>query len=225
MATDKNPKTVTVYGRLSFPAFTAAEAHARNAKGDYPSASEAEAKPDFSLLLEQAQFDKLMTHIEDEFLPYCIKQNAAGEKRDSLDAKEVKKLLDGIKNEMDDQTYNTPIKAINEKTLALAPECMAAVKCIGNAGTDITLKAIVRNEDELAVPDPDIMKFPVVLPLNQTVHTMYPGAYVAVTINLYAYHNGKNPGFSAGVSTAVFRQDADRFGGGVDVDVDEMFMD
>jgi hypothetical protein len=54
---------------------------------------------------------------------------------------------------------------------------------------------------------------------------MYPGAYVAVTANLYAYHNGKPPGFSAGCSVAVFKADADRFGGGVAVDEDEIFMD
>ena len=54
---------------------------------------------------------------------------------------------------------------------------------------------------------------------------MYPGAYVAVTLNLYAYHNGKLPGFSAGASVAVFKADGERFGGGTTVDEDEIFLD
>ena len=42
--------------------------------------------------------------------------------------------------------------------------------------------------------------------------------WVAATLNLYAYHNGKHPGFSAGVVAAVFKRDGDRFGGVVAVD-------
>ena len=48
---------------------------------------------------------------------------------------------------------------------------------------------------------------------------------MTATLNLYAYHNGKHPGFSAGANVAVFKSDNDRFGGGVSVDEDEMFMD
>ena len=87
------------------------------------------------------------------------------------------------------------------------------------------LQAIVRDEDELAVPDPDRVKFPCILPINETVHDMYPGALVTATVNFYAYHNGKLPGFSAGVSTAVFKSDNERFGGSVAVDADEIFLD
>lgn len=75
------------------------------------------------------------------------------------------------------------------------------------------------------MPDPDLLNFPVIKPINQTVHSMYPGCYVAVTLNLYAYHNGKHPGFSAGANVAVFKADGERFGGGVTIDEDEIFAD
>jgi len=221
----KNPKVVTIYGRLSFPTFTAQAAFERSQKGQYPAKSVAEAAPDFQLLLEQAQLDKLMNHITGEFFPYCIAQEQAGEKRDVLSDKEVAKLTADITGDLADQNFNTPIKPIHEKTAPLAPECVAAVKVIGNKGVDMELKAIVNEEDELKVPDPDLLKFPVIKPLHTTVHDMYPGCYVAVTLNLYAYHNGKNPGFSAGASTAVFKMEGERFGGGTSVDEDEIFAD
>ena len=221
----KNPKTVTIYGRLSFPVWTAKEAYDRSQKGSYPAADISSAAPDFQLLVEDKQFEKFMNHVENELFTYCIQQGAAGEKRDVLDANEVKKLLEGLQGDLADQTFNTPVKAVHEKTAPLAPEAVAAIKCIGSKGVDLELKAIVNNEDELAVPDPDLITFPVIKPINQTVHSFYPGCYVAATLNLYAYHNGKHPGFSAGVSTAVFKADAERFGGGVTIDEDEMFMD
>lgn len=222
---EKNPKVVTIYGRLSFPTFTADEAFARSQKGQYPAKSVAEAAPDFQLLLEQPQLDKLVNHIKDSFFPYCLEQSVKGEKRDVLDDKEIKKLLADITGDLSDQVYNTPVKAVHEKTAPLAPECVAAVKVIGNKGVDMELKAIVQDEEELKVPDPDLLTFPVIKPIGQTVHSMYPGAYVACTLNLYAYHNGKNPGFSAGGSTAVFKMDGERFGGGTSVDEDEIFAD
>ena len=224
-ASSKNPKTVTIYGRLSFPVWTAQEAYERSLKGKYPAKSAAEAAPDFQLLVEQGQFDKFVKHIEDVFFPYCIQQGAAGEKRDVLDEGEVKKLLAGLKGDLADQTFNTPVKPIHEKTAPLAPECVAAVKVIGNKGVDMELKAIVNNEDELAVPDPDRIVFPAIVPIGQAVHSMYPGCYVAATLNLYAYHNGKHPGFSAGAGVAVFKADGERFGGGVTLDESEIFLD
>ena len=225
MAQQKNPKTVTIYGRLSFPQFTAEQAFQQSQQGQYPAKSIAEAAPNFQLLVEQAQLDKLMTHVESVFFPYCIEQSDKGEKRDVLDKSEVKKLLDGLKGDLSDQTFNTPVKPVHEKTAPLAPEAVAAVKVIGTKGVDMELKAIVTNEDELSVPDPDQLTWPVIKPIGQTVHSMYPGCYVAVTLNLYAYHNGKHPGFSAGASVAVFKADGERFGGGVTIDEDEMFLD
>ena len=118
----KNPKTVTIYGRLSFPTWSAKAAYERSLKGQYPAADVASASPDFQLLVEQPQFDKFMAHVENEFFPYCLEQTAKGEKRDLLDAGEVKKLLDGMRKDLADQTFNTPVKAVHEKTADLAPE-------------------------------------------------------------------------------------------------------
>lgn len=220
-----NPKQVTVYGRLSFPTFTAQEAYERSLKGSYPQKDVGSSAPDFQLLVSQAQWDKFVKHATEVFLPYCVEQGKAGEKRDALDAKEAKALAEGLEGDLADQVYNTPAKPVHEKTASLVPDAVAAIKCIGGKGTDIEVKAIVLDESELAVPDPDILSFPIIKPIGQTVHQMYPGAVVAATLNLYAYHNGKHPGFSAGVSTAVFKANADRFGGGTDIDEDEIFAD
>lgn len=222
---NNSPKTITIYGRLSFPTFTAQEAYERSQRGAYPAKDVGSAAPDFLLLLSQAQWDKFLKHSTEVFLPYCAEQFAKGEKRDALEPKEVKVLVDGITGDLTDQVYNTPAKPVNDKSLALAPDSVAAVKCIGPKGGDIEQKAIVNSEAELTVPDPDILSFPVVRPIGGTVHQLYPGAYVAATLNLYAYRNGKLPGFSAGVTTAVFKADGDRFGGSVDIDADEIFMD
>lgn len=220
----KNPKTVTIYGRLSFPTFTAQEAYDRSLKGDYPAKSVQDAKPDFQLLVENHQLEKLVNHIETVFLPYCVEQEKNGEKKDKLTKKEADDLLKQVKS-VSDSPYNTPLKPVHEKTAPLVPECVATVKVIGNAGVDMDLSAIVTDEDDLVVNDGSILSFPVVRPINETKFSMYAGAMVACTLNLYAYHNGKNPGFSAGGSTAVFKADADRIGGGVTVDEDEIFAD
>ena len=225
MGTEKNPKTVTIYGRLSFPTWTAQEAYDRSQKGQYPAKDVASAAPDFQLLVEQGQFDKFMTHVENVFFPYCIAQSDAGEKRDVLDKGEVKKLMEGLQGDLADQTFNTPVKPVHEKTAPLAPEAVAAIKVIGSKGDNMELRAIVQSEDELLVPDPDQLNYPIIKPIGQTVHSMYPGCYVAVTCNLYAYHNGKHPGFSAGASIAIFKADGDRFGGGTAIDEDEIFAD
>jgi hypothetical protein len=223
---DVDPKKVTVYGRLSFPRFTAKEAYDGSQKGQYPAKDVASAKPEFNLILEQAQLDKFMTHVENVFFPYCVAQHNAGEKKDLLSEAEVKKLLEGLHGDLADQMFNTPLKPVHEKTAALAPDGVASLKCIGNAGVDIELKAIINAEDEFAVPDPDVLNYPLVRPIAEAVHSMYPGAYVAATLNLYAYHNDpKRPGFGAGASVAVFKADAERFGGGTSVDEDEIFLD
>lgn len=221
----KNPKTVTIYGRLSFPNFTYAGALARNPKSKFPK-PDADVQPDFNLLVEQAQLDKFIAHITGEFLPYCLDQESKGEKRDALDKKAVDKLTKLINAaDWSSQPPYIPVKEINEKTADLAPECVANIKVVGNKGTDVELKAIVNNEDELVVPDPDLLQFPVIKPINQTVHQMYAGCYVAATLNLYAYMSGALPGFTASAGVAVFKADADRFGGGAVLDEDEIFAD
>ncbi len=222
----KNPKNVTIYGRLSFPTWTAQAAYDLSQKGKFPASSPAEAAPHFQLLVEDAQFNKLVDHVRNEFMPYSVEQEKQGEKRDSLDQGEWDLLMDQIdKKNFAKGVYNTPFKAIHEKTAPLAPEAVAAVKVTGTKGVDFDLKAVVNEESELAVPDPDLLKFPVIRPIHVTVHDMYPGAYVAATLNLYAYRNGKLPGFSAGASTAVFKADGERIGGGVGIDEDEIFLD
>lgn len=223
-STTTDPKTITVRGRLSFPQWTAQEAFDKSQSGQYKAKTVAEAKPNFSLTLEQDQYDKILNKIESEFLPYCIAQEAAGEKKDVLSKAEVKALLDPLKKkDFDNQPYNTPFKKVSEKTAAMAPEAVAVIKVIGNAGKDFVLKARVDDESNLVDPSQFLTKC--VKPIDETVFDMYPGCYVAVTVNLYAYHNGKHPGFSAGASVAVFLADGDRFGGGVAVDEDEIFAD
>lgn len=222
MATKEN--VVTVYGRLSFPKFTMAEAIEMNKTSDYPVA-EGDVSPSFNLLLDQAQLDKLKKKIVDEFLPMCVTREAAKEKRNALTQQQADRILKVVNSDWEDQPPYIPIKPIGEKTAAMAPDAVAQLKLKGSKGVDVVLKAIVNSEDELVVPDPDILSFPVVRPLHTTVHSMYAGAYVAATINLYAFVSGKVPGMGAGADTAVFKADADRFGGGVSVDEDEIFAD
>ncbi len=220
-----NPKTVTIYGRLSFPNFTMAQALARNTKSNFAK-PEADVAPDFNLLVEQAQLDKLVRHVLSEFLPYCVEQESKGEKRDALsqkDADRIATLMQG--GDWESQPPYICIKPVPEKTAALAPEAVASIKVVGNKGQDIELKAIVNDESELSVPDPDQIAFPVIKPIKQTTHSMYGGCYVAATLNLYAFISGKLPGFSASASTAVFKADGESFGGGVSIDEDEIFLD
>lgn len=219
-----NEKTVTVWGWISFPEFTAQGAYTQSQKGTYPAADVASASPNFLLLLNDTQAEKFRKHVEDVFLPYVENQHKKGEKKDALSPAEVKLLMAAIEDPAG-AVVNTPFKVISDKTAVLRPDAVAAVKCIGGKGTDIELKAIVNSEAELAVPDPDILSFPVIKPIAATTHQMYAGCQVAATLNLYAYKNGKNPGFSAGVSVAVFRADDERFGGSVGIDESEIFMD
>lgn len=219
-----NPKQITIYGRLSFPSWTAKEAYDLSLKGSYPAKDPADASPHFQLLVNDAQWQKFYKHATEVFLPYCAEQSAKGEKRDALSINEVKMLTDGLLD-LDNQTFNTPAKSVSDKSQALAPDAVATIKAIGPKGGDIDQKAIVQNESELSVPDPDQLTWPAVKPIGVTVHSMYAGCYVAATLSLYAYHNGRNPGFSAGVTTAVFKMDGERFGGSVAVDEDAIFLD
>ena len=222
----KSPKNVTVYGRLSFPTFDYAQAVAKNAKSNFVKADKADVTPDFNLLLEQAQLDKLKKHVLEEFLPYCVEQSVKGEKRDALTQKDADKIVKIIEaDDWENQPPYIPIKAVPAKTIELAPEAIASVKVLGNKGTDIVQQAIVQDESELAVPDPDRVDYPAIMPIGQTVHSLYGGCYAAATLNLYAFVSGKLPGFSAAASVCVFKADGDRFGGGVSVDEDEMFLD
>lgn len=221
----KNPKTVTIYGRLSFPNFNYQQAVARNSKSSYPKDA-ADVAPDFNMLVEPEQLKKLTDHVRDVFLPYCVEQSNKGEKRDALTQAEADRILKLLESEdWEAQPPYIPIKPVPEKTVDLAPEAVANIKVVGNKGIDIEQKAIVNTEDELLNPDGTQLVFPVIKPINQTVHQMYGGCYVAATLNLYAFISGKLPGFSASASVAIFKADGDRFGGGVAVDEDEIFAD
>lgn len=222
----KNPMTITIYGRLSFPVFGLTEAIERNKQSAFPQADSSRVTPEFHLLLEPAQQDKFLKHVQDLFLPEVAARSKAGEKRNALSDKEIKRITDLLDSkDWENQPPYIPLKPINEKTLALAPECVSSLKVVGNRGMDIVQKAIVRSEDELAIPDEDILSYPVVLPIQKTTHQLYPGCYAAATLNLYSFISGKLPGFSASASTCVFKADGTRFGGGVEIDEDEMFLD
>jgi hypothetical protein len=229
MASD-NPQNVTIYGRLSFPRFTHKEAVIANKKSQFVQADEGDVKPEFNLLIERGQLEKLKTHIEDVFLPFVEEQFAKDPKsKNALDPKVVKKIRVMLESEeWDDTPPILPIKKVSEKNQEAAPEAVASVKIVGSKGSDITLKASVYSEDQLLVPDPDILNYPVLKNLSETVFQMYAGAYVAATLNLFAFFssNAVN-GISAGANTAVYRGNLEgaRFGGGVDVDEEDIFLD
>lgn len=221
---DATGKTGTYTGRLSFPTLTAKAAYELSLKGSYPAASADVASPSFQLLLTQPQLDKFLVQAQ-EFLNQCIENEKAGSKKDALTQKEADDLIKDILGDLTDQRYNTPLKGVSDKTLEMAPDTVATLKVIGPKGGDIKVKAIARSESEVAQTSDVIWTKPVILDIEETVHELYPGCVAKVTINLYAYRNGKNPGFSAGGSIVVFSADADRFGGGAALDEDEMFLD
>src|SRR6478752_3919377 len=144
-----SPKQVTIYGRLSFPSWTAKEAYDLSLKGSYPAKDPADAAPHFQLLVSDAQWQKFYKHATEVFLPYCAEQAAKGEKKDSLSTAEVKQLSDGL-NDLENQTFNTPAKPVHPKSAELAPDAVATIKAIGPKGGDIDQKAIVNNESELS---------------------------------------------------------------------------
>lgn len=215
--------TITLSGWLSFPSFTVAEAFALSQKGNFPSKDMATTAPHFQLLLNDVQWERFKEHTTKVFLPYCAEQFKKGEKRNALEPAEVKALIEAIEAGGSD-VYNTPVKPINDKTAALRPDAVACIKVVGTKGVDIDQRAIVADATELAVPDPDRLTYPVILPVNQTTHQLYAGARVMATIGFYAYKNGKIPGFSASANIVVFKADDTRFGGGGALDEDAMFL-
>ena len=222
-----SPKNVTIKGRLSFPNFTMPQALAQDLKSSWPAANKADVSPSYNLLLEPSQLEKLKKHILEVFLPYAEEQNRKGEKRDALTPKQVKQFVEKLEDEAwTEQTPFLMIKAISEKNQPNAPECVASVVVRGNKGQDISVQATVYSEDQLAVPDPDILAYPVRKPIGETVFTPYPGAYFVTTLNLFAFQ-GVSAGISAGGSVALYmgNLEGERFGGGTAVDEDEIFMD
>lgn len=233
---DKNPKNVTIYGRLSFPKFTHKEALASALKstiaGIAKKAADSpdEITPEFNLLVEQAQLDKLKTHILDVFIPFVEENYAKDPKsRDSLDPKLIAKLKAKVEAEDWDGAPFLPMKTVTEKNQEAVPEAVASVKLSGSKGTDIKLMATVYSEDQLLVPDPDIISYPFITELSKTVFSMYAGAYVTATLNLFAFNASSNVnGISAGANVAVYRgnlEGARLGGGGLDIDEEDIFLD
>lgn len=222
----KNPKNITIYGYYSFPKETYKEAVEWNQKSDYPKPDVSKIAPEFHILVEKPQLEKLVKHLKDEYLPFVAQRHKAGETRDALDPAQVQRLEKWLDAEdWGAQPPYMPIKLVHDKTAEMVPEAMASIKVLGIPGKDLILKAIVNSEDELAVPDPDLLQFPVIKNLSETVHDMSAGCIVAATLNLYSFVSGKLPGISASASTVVFKSEGVAFGGGTDVDEDEIFID
>lgn len=217
-----DPQVLTIQGRLSYPTFKYKDAVVRNAKSKFVK-DPADVFPEFNILLTRGQLDAVKAHITDVFIPWCISQGKNKDKSGLSDA-EAKRILDLLASEdWDNQPPYIPIKSVPEKTQPLAPEAVAMFKINGQKGTDVDLKAVVKNADELAVPDPTRVKYPVILPLDETVHAMQSGFVVATTLNLYAYLSGKVPGITAQAKACVFKEKAAQFGGGVELDDDAIF--
>lgn len=219
MANEIDPKKVSVRGRLSFPNLTMKDAiaSARNSKYDQNKPVE-ELAPGFGLFLDQANYDKFVDHLLNTFLPYAAAQNKAGEDRDGkLSPREIKKIEAWLKaGDLEDAPPFMPLKPINPKYAEQTPEAVARLELKGRRNTDIHLKARVENESQMRVPDPELLTFPALKDLHETNFTMYPGAGVFTTVNLYAHMNSAaNFGVGAGADTAVYlgNEDHPRLGG------------
>lgn len=218
-----NPNVVSIRGRLSFPTLTVAEAKIRNTRSSFPKADDKIA-PEFQVLVTELQLDKFVKHINDVYLPWLEAQIKNGEQK----YKDVKpaKLIALLKSrDWADQPPYIPIKVVNEATQKLAPEAVASIKVSGYAGRDIIQKAIVRGPDDEFDPSTVRAKYPAIVPIDDTNFELYAGAEVGVTLDLYAFQAAGMPALKSSATTLVFRADAERFGGGVDVDEDALFDD
>ena len=167
--------------------------------------------------------DAVTAHISDVFLPWCIAQGTAKDKS-GLSAAEAKRISDLLTSgDWENQPPYIPIKPVPAKTQPLAPEAVAMFKINGQKGVDIEQKAVVKDASELAIEDPTRVKYPVILPIDETVHAMQSGFVVATTVNLYAYLSGKVPGITAQAKAVVFKEKAAQFGGGVELDDEAIF--
>lgn len=227
-----NPQEITVKGRISFPVFTYDQAVARDAKSKFPKKDKNDIRPGFDLLLTQTMLEKLTTHLRDVFLPWCIEQEKLGDKGKSkltaAQAKKITKIIDEGDYEVD-QVVGL-IRAVHETTAELAPEAVATLKVNGMKGRDLNLKAVVKSTDDLNPLDDrndDIILPPrgEIMDLDRTKLEIYPGAYVAATINLFAF-TGANVGITASTGSVIFLDHRDRFGGGGEtIDEDDIFLD
>lgn len=229
MSTDKDFKKFNARGAITYSQFTMPQAIANNDRSSFPKTPDKIA-PTVQLLLDETQVDRIVAHIRDIYIPESIKRQAAGEKRDAFDKKQADKILKALEergaNGWEAEAPYLPIKQVYAKTLTVAPWAKATLSFTGTAGRDMEQLARVNNEDELKVPDPDILTYPVLKPIGQTVHELYPGAWAYATLNLSGYFtSNSNFGISAYANTVVFLEDRDRLAGGATLDEDDIFMD
>lgn len=225
MANDTEFKKHNARGAITYTQFNMAQAIANNERSKYPKAADKIA-PIAQFLLDQTQHDRLITHIRDVYLPEALRRGKAGEKKDAFEQKQVDKILRQLEQlELDTSPY-LPIKSVYAKTLDVAPWAISTLKFTGTAGRDFEQLARVNSEDELKVPDPNLLAFPVLRPIADTVHELYPGAWAYATLNLSGYvQSASNFGISAYANTIVFLEDRDRLSGGAGLDEDDVFMD
>lgn len=225
-----NPKKLSVKGRVSFPRVKHSDAVAFAAKSKYDSQkSPDQINSSVALLLEPAQVQKIVDHVLNEFLPYAAQQNKTGDKPDNqLEPKYIEKIEKFLQaGDWTDAPPNFPIKAINPKYQDQTPECTARLELKGPKGADIRVKAAIENDTQLLIPDPDLLSFPAIVPIERSTFELYPGAYAAATINLYSYFSTNAIyGIGAGVNALVYlgSLEGERLGnGGNDVDEDDIF--
>lgn len=222
-------KKFNARGAITYSQFTMPQAVANNERSKFPKQPDKIA-PSIQLLLDAAQLDRIITHIRDVYLPEAAKRGAAGDKRDAFDAAQIKKFEKALKERGDEgwlsQNPYLPFSQVYAKTLEVAPWAVATLKFTGTAGKDFDQQARVNKEDELKVPDDKILSYPVLRPIDQTVHELYPGAWAYATLNLSGYvQSASNYGISAYANTVVFLEDRDRLAGGAALDEDDIFLD
>lgn len=224
MAT-KNPQDILIRGRLSWPNFTYAQALKQNQTSRFPKKDE-DVRPNFQMLLDEVQAEKLVTHLRDVFIPWCVEQGKNKEKSGLTEAqaKKLLKVLDEADWEVDG--ILGLIKPVHERTVDLAPEAVMSVPVNGYKGRDLELKAVVTDESQLANPTEDIIipERGLVLPVADTTLELYPGSTVAAQLNLFAFV-GANVGITASTDVVVFVRATERFGGGGGFDEEELFME
>lgn len=230
MADAQRPNDHVLTGRLSFPAFTMAEALKLNENGkkEYKRTPD-QVKSHYNLLVTEAQMTKLLQYVTSEFLPYV---EAVGKEKGNEKGGLDKPMLTKLKRMLEAQEWDIDpisgfIKPVAKKTQELAPEAVASIKINGMKGQDVVRKAIVRDTSELVneVDAPVIPSRGLPLPIDDTKLEIYPGATCAAPINLYAYVSGTTPSITASGPTCIMvHGNSERFGGGGDIDEDSLFM-
>lgn len=218
---------ITVSGRLSYPVFTMAEAIERDKTSKYPAAKPEYIAPNFNLLLDQKSHDKVLEFFLDELLPYFVEVNKQNEDwgLSAVEAKRIEKLLRS--GDLEDQPPYIPLKPVPEKTQELAPEAVSMIKINGRRGANIKQLAVIESAEELNDNSTENFTGPAILPIEETVHTLYAGCVTGAKLGFYATKKAKPAGFQARATSAVFKSDADSFSafGDDSIDYDDLFMD